>query len=126
MPALFLFIGTKCVAFFDMQHYTIRLTDCDYLVYNKFPEAGKSLCCDRCKHYRNNLRALVSRSEKRKTSEEARTDPSSHTPFKHLNTPEKAKRYQREHKLRRSCQRQIARLVEEATERRGVTEDESD
>jgi len=53
---------------------------------------------------------------------------SSHTPFRHLNTPEKARRYQREHSLRRSCQQQIACLSEQlstAAQERGFAEDQA-
>ena len=120
-----LFIGTKCVAFFDTKHSTIRCSDCKYLVYVSFPAREEEPCCDVCKQYRSNLRALVGRSEKRRTSECDRTDPSSHTPFQHLSTPEKARRYQREHALRKSCQRRIGHLLQEAAEERGFCEDKS-
>ena len=80
-------------------------------------------CCSRCRQYRNNLRALVSRSEKQPERESDSTDPSSHTPFRHLNSPEKAIRYQREHALRRSCQRQIAHLSDKLDQQRGFVED---
>ena len=66
----------------------------------------------------------MSRSEKEREGNV--TSPSSHAPFHYLNTPEKAKRYQQEHKLRRSCEHRIARLTQrlaEAVEERGFTED---
>ena len=107
---------------FDEKHFTIRCSDCELLVL--LESSHQVPCCSRCKAYRNNLRALVSRSEKER--EEDVTNPSSHAPFRYLNTPEKAKRYQQEHKLRRSCDRRIARLTQrlaEAVEERGFTED---
>ena len=69
---------------------------------------------------------MVSRSEKQRMGDS--TDPSSHTPFRHLNTPQKAKRYQREHALRRSCERRIAHLTQRlkvAVDERGFTEDKT-
>ena len=114
--------GTCCVAFFDETHSTIRCCDCELLVV---PDgSSQAPCCNRCKAYRNNLRALVNRAEKER--EEDVTKPSSHTPFRYLNTPEKAKRYQQEHKLRRSYEHRLARLTQrlaEAVEERGFTED---
>jgi len=111
--------GTKCVTFLDTKHSTVRCSDSellhvDLLVDNDAP------CCDRCMHYRSTLRALVSRSEKRNTSESDPTDPSSHTPFRHLNTPEKARRYQCEHSLRISCQQRIACRSEQLSTRERV------
>ena len=116
--------GTKCVAFFDENHSTIRCSDCELLVHIDSHATYDVPRCSSCRKYRNNLRALVSRSEKQ--SEIDSTDPSSHTPFRHLSSPEKAIRYQREHALRRSCQHQIACLsdkLEISTQQRGFVED---
>ena len=61
------------------------------------------LCCFWCKNYRKTLRTLVSRSDK-----QSEKDSKYPTPFRYLNSPEKAIRYQRGHELRRSCQRKLA------------------
>lgn len=111
--------GTTCVAFFDAKHSTIRCIDCKYLVPIDFPAREEEPCCDK---YHNNLRAFVERSEKRRTSD---CDRSSRSPFQHLSMPEKARRYQHEHALRKSCQRQIGHLLDEAAEERGFSEDKS-
>ena len=114
------------MAFLDEKHSTIRCSDCVLLVHIDSHATYDVPRCSRCQQYRNNLRALVSRSEKQPERESDSTDPSSHTPFRHLNSPEKAIRYQREHALRRSCQRQITRLsdkLEASTQQRGFVED---
>lgn len=115
--------GTRCVAFFDMKHSTIRCSNCKYLVHIEFP-ANEQLCCDMCRHYRSTLWALVGKSEGQKRTSDS-THPSSHTPFQSLTTPEKAGRYQREHTFRRSCQRQIDRLLPRSSEKGGFNEDKS-
>lgn len=120
--------GTKCVAFLDEKHSTIRCSDCELLVHIDSHATYDVPRCSRCRQYRNNLRALVSRYEKQSEKENDSTDPSSHTPFRHLNSPEKAIRYQREHALRRSCQRQITHLsdkLEVSTQQRGFVEDKA-
>ena len=61
-----------------------------------------------------------------KARESDSTDPSSHTPFRHLNSPEKAICYQCEHALRRSCQHKIAHLsdkLETSTQQKVFVED---
>ena len=118
----YMYAGTRCVAFLDEKHSTIRCSDCELLVHCEFPD--QTPCCGRCRHYRGTLRALVSRSGKQRADDG--TNPSSHTPFCYLNTPQKAKRYQREHGLRRFCEQRIIRLsqrLEVAAEERGFTED---
>ena len=55
--------GTKCVAFFDENHSTIRCSDCELLVHIDSDATYDVPRCSRCQKYRNNLRALVSRSE---------------------------------------------------------------
>jgi len=87
--------STKCVTFLDTKDSTVRCSDCELLVHVDLLVDNDAPCCGSCMHYRSTLRALVSRSEKRNTSESYPTDPNSHTPFRHLNTPEKARRYQR-------------------------------
>ena len=79
--------GTKCVAFFDENHSTICCGDCELLIHIDSHAIYDVPCCSRCWNYCNNLRALVSRSEKQRESDS--TDPSSHTPFRHLSSPEK-------------------------------------
>ena len=101
-----------CGFFFDEKHSTIRCSDCELLVHIDSHATYDMPRCSRCRQYCNNLRALVSRSEKQRESDS--TDPSSHTPFRHLSSPDKAIRYQREHALRRSYQRQIAHLSKKA------------
>ena len=116
------------MAFLDEKHSTIRCSDCEMLVNTDLSSAGEVPCCFSCNKYRNNLRALVSRSERQRASDSDRTDPSSHTPFQYLNTPDKTQRYRRERELRKSCERRVARLsklLEEATEKRGFCEDET-
>ena len=61
-----------------------------------------------------------------KQRESDSTDPSIHTPFRHLNSPKKAICYQCEHALRRSCQCQIAHLsdkLETSTQQKVFVED---
>jgi len=114
--------------FLDTKHSTVLCSDCELLVHVDLLVDNDAPCCGSCMHYRSTLRALVSRSEKRNTSESDPTDPSSHTPFRHLNTPEKARRYQHKHSLRRSCQWQIACLSEQlstAAQERGFAEDKA-
>ena len=114
--------GTSCVAFLDTKHSTVHCSDCELLVL--LESSHQVPRCSRCKYYRHNLRALVNRSERER--EEDVTSPSSHAPFCYLNSPQKAKRYQQEHKLRRSCEHRIGRMRQRlavAVEERGFTED---
>ena len=115
------------MAYLDEKHSTIRCTDCELLVNTELLLAGDVPRCFCCTKYCTTLRTLVNRSERQKADDCDRTNPSSHTPFQSLNTPEKARRYRREHELRRSCERRIARLSEklsEATKQRGFCEDD--
>ena len=120
--------GGTCVAYLNKKHSTVRCTDCDLLVPPQPDSVAGALRCARCQHYRPALRVLISWFNRSRPREHDRTDPSSHTPFQHLTTPEKNRRFQREHELRRSYQRCITRLkenLERAIAERGVTEDES-
>ena len=116
------FPGTRCVASYDHKHSTIRCSHCELPVHVDQSETSRDQdvvpCCARCKQYRHNLRSLVSRSKRKSGSD--RTHPSRHTPFYDLTAPEKAKRYQREHELRRSCE---SLLLKVDTEKHGFTED---
>ena len=120
--------GTKCVTYLDTKHSTVRSSDCELLVHVDLLVDNDAPRCDRCMHYCSTLRALISRSEKQNISESDPTDPSSHTPFRHLNSPEKARRYKCEHSLRRSCQQRIACRSEQlstAAQERGFAEDKA-
>ena len=66
-------------------------------------------CCSRCKAYRCNLRALVSRHEKH-TSDTSCTDPHSHAAFSYLSSPQKCTRYHHVHALQKAYQRQVTNL----------------
>ena len=71
---------------------------------------------------------MLSRSERRKRSGNDDTDPSSHTLFCLLNTPQKIQQFEREHRLRKSFERRITyfrQKLERVTEERGVAADES-
>lgn len=63
---------------------TVRTSKCDLIV-------SRGARCDHCKKYRSVLRAMYSRQQKSTPSSE-RTDISSHTNYRYLTTPEKAKR----------------------------------
>ena len=108
--------GTCCVAFFDKKHSTIRCCNCELLVL--LDGSSQTPCCNRYKAYRNDLRALVNRAEKER--EEDVTNPTSHAPFRYLNTPEKEKRYQQEHKLQQSYEHRLARLTQLKQWKKGV------
>ena len=74
-----------------------------------------------------NYPALVRRVDRSKQNIDQRTDPSSHTSFCHLTTPEKVRHFQREHELRKSCQWKVTQLKEKlelASAERGVTGDD--
>ena len=113
------------MAYLDKKYSNVRCSDCELLVP---PEQGGALQCARCQVYQATLQALMSQFNRRRPREDDRTDPSSHTPFQHLSTLEKVRRYQREHDLRRSCQRHIAGLqenLERAIAKRGLMAEES-
>ena len=78
------------MAFLDTFHSTIRHSECEVLLS---PGEDGIHCCSRCKAYRCNLRALVSRHQKH-ASDTSSTDPGSHAPFSHLSSPQKCTRYQ--------------------------------
>ena len=84
----------------------IRHAECEILIT---PGEDGHHCCSRCKAYRCNLRALVSRHEKH-ASDTSCTDPSSHAAFSRLSSPLKCTRYHQEHALRIACQRQVTNL----------------
>ena len=122
---VYTFTSRRHVAYLDKKYSTVRCSDCELLVP---PEQGGALQCARCQVYQATLQALMSWFNRRRPREDDRTDPSSHTPFQHLSTLEKVRRYQREHDLRRSCQRHIARLqesLERAIAKRGLMAEES-
>ena len=102
-----------------MLHSTIRHVDCDLLI----KPGESSQCCTRCMAYRSSLRAQVSRHQKQ-VDDSSRTNPSSHTAFSRLCSPEKATRYHQEHTMRRACQRQVTNLhkkLQTVTEERGLS-----
>ena len=63
--------------------------------------------CEYCKKHRKSLFAMGCRAQK-----DERTDPSSHTPYVHLSTPEKDERLSRLHKEKRKVSLQLAQLKE--------------
>ena len=109
------------MAYLDKAHSTVRSSNCELLVSPSVTQ------CQSCQLYRPTLRALCSCVVRQARSGNDRTDPSSHTPFRNLTTPEKEIRYQREHTLRRSHERCIDHLkekLEKEVEDRGVAVDE--
>lgn len=77
-------LGT-CVVYWDtrfLQH-TFRSTGCDMLV----SESRK--CCVSCDGYRRYLNSLLYRASGKERVDIDRTNPSSHTPFTSLTSPEK-------------------------------------
>ena len=83
---------------------------------------GQVRRCEYCKKHRKSLCAMVCRNQK-----DERTDPSSHTPYIYLSTPEKDERLSRLHKEKRKASLQIAQLKEKlssATIQDGITLDD--
>ena len=75
--------------------------------------------CEYCKKHRKSLCAMGCRNQK-----DERTDPSSHTPYINLSTPEKNERLSRLHKEMRKVSLQVAQLKEKlssAATQHGIT-----
>ena len=84
---------------------SVHHTDCEVLV-------GHDKCPGRCPPYsqhRNSLRAIVARAQSLK---DVHTNPSSHTNFSALNTPDKNERLRRLCIKAKNCKRRVDRLME--------------
>ena len=99
------FIGSEIVATVDSNRTgvpSIHHVKCEILI-----KANTSMkICECCKKYRKTLTAMASRKQK----DTDRTDPSSHTAYVHLSTPEKNKRLSRLHKDNKRAMLEIKRL----------------
>ena len=99
------FIGSEIVATVDYNRTgvpSIYHVKCEILI-----KANPSMkICECCKKYRKTLTAMASRKQK----DTDRTDPSSHTAYVHLSTPEKNERLSRLHKDNKRAMLEIKRL----------------
>ena len=110
-----LFSGTETVAVLDSTRtgtQSVYHASCEILI------RVNTKRCDKCKKYRNVLSAMVSRPRK-----DDRTNPSSHTTYVNLSTPEKNQRLSLLHQENRKAKQQIRRLnqkLEAITVQQGV------
>ena len=99
---------------------TVRHSKCQVLV-----SEGK---CSTCVKYHNSLRRIYHRWLKKKHSPRRREGTSSHTNFRHLNTPEKGRRYRNLRRRLLSTEKQVERLkrcIEALNEKHGIMVGES-
>ena len=98
-------LGSEVVAVVDSIRSgspSIYHINCEFLI------TGHLRRCDYCKKYRKSLSAMACRNQ----TKESRTDPSSHTPYISLSTPEKNERLSRLHKENRKLSNQVAQSKE--------------
>jgi len=111
-----LFSGTETAAILDstrMGTQSVYHASCDILIKMNTKR------CDKCKKYQKVLIAMVSCPQK-----DDRTNPSSHTTYINLSTPEKNQRLTLLHQENRKAQQQIRRLnqkLEAITAQQGVS-----
>lgn len=99
---------------------TVRHSKCQMLV-----SEGK---CSTCVKYRNSLRRIYHRWSKKKLSPRRREGTNSHTNFRHLNTPEKRRRYRNLRRRLLSTEKEVEKLkqvIEASNEKHGVKVGES-
>ena len=111
------------MAYYDQRCCTIRHVQCSW----KLPESASGVRCQTCVKYRSVLRSALSKL----TSQDQRTttscDPSSHTNYRYLSTPEKVERLKNLHDVVRSKERQIQylkRKVDDIVQAEGIKVDE--
>lgn len=116
--------GENQVAFHDSSDVlkpTIRTTACDTIC---LPEESDR--CSSCAQYRYILNAMLYRHRKSEVSGQC-VDPSSHTNYRYLSTPEKVERMHNLHKSARLCRKQVDRTktrLAAVIEERGVLVDD--
>ena len=71
--------------------------------------------CSTCKKHRQTLSAMVSREQKLKSTFSSRSDPSSHTRYSYLRTPQKDERLRRLHQDKRKLNLRIMCLEKKLT-----------
>ena len=99
---------------------TVRHSKCEVLV-----SEGK---CSTCVKYRNSLRRIYHRWTKKKVSPRRREATSSRTNFRHLNTPEKGRRYRNLRRRLLSTEKEVEKLkrcIEASNEKYGIKVGES-
>ena len=96
-----LYVGSNIVAVVDSKRKSLYHVTCEVLV----PPTRESSRCTFCSSHRNTLRAILSR-----TTKDDRTNPSSHTNYTALSTPEKVKCLHRLHLEAKNTRQKLDRL----------------
>ena len=110
------------VAYYDQRHSTVRHVKCMW----KLPEASTGSRCQHCKQYRSVLRSALYRLLKQEQQGTKSCDPSSHTNYRYLSTPEKLERIKNLHEVVHSKERQIQALhkkIDQVIQEEGIKVD---
>ena len=91
---------------------TIRHEECEIFVQSQSTDSTNKKQCSTCKKYRQVLNRLLFRLKNETHQDTDRTNPTSHTNYRFLNSPEKADRLHRLHQQVRLDHQRIARLKE--------------
>lgn len=112
------------VAYYDQRCCTVRHVKCLW----KLPESSSGSRCQYCKQYRSVLRSGLNRLLKQDQQRTQSCDPSSHTNYRYLSTPEKIERMKNLHEVVRSKERLIQTLrkkIDHVIQEEGIEVDEA-
>ena len=96
------------MAYFDEASQTIRSTDCELLLLNEQTTEVKR--CHSCTEYRQILNCMVYHIDHGKSKDIDKSNPTSHTNYRFLTSPEKTARLKNLHDRTRTMQQNINRL----------------
>jgi len=104
------FVGTKINAYYDARYFTIRHSNCDWILSGDV----SSERCAVCTHYRDNYLQCKARSILNRTEEMSSSScsASSHTNYRYLDTPEKLLRMKNLHSLVIKQRKQLNNIME--------------